>query len=124
MNFFLKLMTFLVLIFGITSCRSDSQENSRAYAEGKIIFNNIDLQNYRLKITDQDKIVAETMIDADGSFKLSGPISGEGFSIVSTEKIRSFNADKTGLTLSQDAFKINVPKGITYLKFNEIVLEK
>ena len=124
MNFSLKLMTFLVLIFAITSCRSDSQENSRAYAEGKIIFNNIDLQNYRLKITDQDKIVAETMIDADGSFKLSGPISGEGFSIVSTEKIRSFNADKTGLTLSQDAFKINVPKGITYLKFNEIVLEK
>ena len=117
-------MTFLVLIFGITSCRSDSQENSRAYAEGKIIFNNIDLQNYRLKITDQDKIVAETMIDADGSFKLSGPISGEGFSIVSTEKIRSLNTDKTGLTLSQDAFKINVPKGITYLKFNEIVLEK
>ena len=124
MNFSLKLMTFLVLIFAITSCRSDSQENSRAYVEGKIIFNNIDLQNYRLKITDQDKIVAETMIDADGSFKLSGPISGEGFSIVSTEKIRSFNADKTGLTLSQDAFKINVPKGITYLKFNEIVLEK
>lgn len=124
MNFSLKLMTFLALIFAITSCRSDSQENSRAYAEGKIIFNNIDLQNYRLKITDQDKIVAETMIDADGSFKLSGPISGEGFSIVSTEKIRSFNTDKTGLTLSQDAFKINVPKGITYLKFNEIVLEK
>lgn len=124
MNFFLKLMTFLVLIFGITSCRSDSQENSRAYVEGKIIFNNIDLQNYRLKITDQDKIVAETMIDADGSFKLSGPISGEGFSIVSTEKIRSFNTDRTGLTLSQDAFKINVPKGITYLKLNEIVLEK
>lgn len=124
MNFFLKLMTFLVLIFAITSCRSDSQENSRAYAEGKIIFNNIDLQNYRLKITDQDKIVAETMIDADGSFKLSGPISGEGFSIVSTEKIRSFNTDKTGLTLSADSFKINVRKGITYLKFNEIVLEK
>ena len=124
MNFSLKLITFLVLIFAITSCRSDSQENSRAYAEGKIIFNNIDLQNYRLKITDQDKIVAETMIDADGSFKLSGPISGEGFSIVSTEKIRSLNTDKTGLTLSQDSFKINVPKGITYLKFNEIVLEK
>jgi len=124
MNFSLKLITFLVLIFAITSCRSDSQENSRAYAEGKIIFNNIDLQNYRLKITVQDKIVAETMIDADGSFKLSGPISGEGFFFVSTEKIRSFNTDKTGLTLSQDAFKINVPKGITYLKFNEIVLEK
>ncbi|OWK97650.1 hypothetical protein AP75_10075 [Kaistella haifensis DSM 19056] len=124
MNFSLKLITFLVLIFAITSCRSDSQENSRAYAEGKIIFNNIDLQNYRLKITVQDKIVAETMIDADGSFKLSGPISGEGFSIVSTEKIRSFNTDKTGLTLSADSFKINVPKGITYLKFNEIVLEK
>ena len=124
MNFFLKLITFLVLIFAITSCRSDSQENSRAYAEGKIIFNNIDLQNYRLKITDQDKIVAETIIESDGSFKLSGPISGEGFSIVSTEKISSFNTDKTGLTLSADSFKINVPKGITYLKFNEIVLEK
>lgn len=124
MNFFLKLMTFLVLIFAITSCRSDSQENSRAYVEGKIVFTNIDLQNYLLKIIDQDKIVAETMIDADGRFKLSGPISGEGFSIVSTEKIRSFNTDKTGLTLSADSFKINIPKGITYLKFNEIVLEK
>lgn len=124
MNFSLKLITFLVLIVAITSCRSDSQENSRAYVEGKIIFTNIDLQNYNLKITDQDKIVAETMIEADGSFKLSGPISDQGFSIVSTEKISSFNTDKTGLTLSADSFKINVPKGITYLKFNEIVLEK
>lgn len=124
MNFSLKTFAFLVTILTTIGCRNDSQENARAYAEGKIVFTNIDLLNYRLQIVDQNKIVAETAIDADGSFKLSGPISGEGFAFVSTEKISSFDVDKNGLTLSADALKINVPKGITYLKFNEIKLEK
>ena len=113
-----------MIILGTIGCRSDSQENARAYAEGKITFTNIDVPKYRLQIVDQNKIVAETTIDAAGNFKISGPISNEGFTLVSNEKISSFDVDRNGLTLSADSLKINVPKGITYLKFNEIKLEK
>ncbi|OWK75159.1 hypothetical protein CBW16_07185 [Flavobacteriaceae bacterium JJC] len=120
----LQFIAFLSAFFWIVSCRTESQENPRAYVEGKIIYSSIDTNLYRLKILSGSTIVAETTFETGGSFKLSGPVSNDGFTIASTEKIKSFSADKTGLTLSKDALQINIPKGITYLKFNEIVLEK
>ena len=64
------------------------------------------------------------MLESGGEFKVSGPIGNSGFSLISTDKIKSFNTEKSGLSLSNDGFKIDVPAGITYIKFNEIVLEK
>ena len=116
----------LVLIIALLflSCRSDSQDNPRAYVEGKVISATVDYNKFLLKIISESTIVAETMLASDGNFKLSGPIGKNGFDIVSTEKIITFSADKTGPKLSSDGLKILVPAGITYIKFNEIVLEK
>ena len=68
--------------------------------------------------------MAQTALQSGGEFKLSGPISDDGFALTATEKIKYFIADKSGLELSQDSMQINVPQGITYIKFNEIVLKK
>ena len=116
----------LVLIIALLflSCRSDSQDNPRAYVEGKVISATVDYNKFLLKIISESTIVAETMLASDGNFKLSGPIKKNGFDVVSTEKIKTFSADKTGLQISSDGLKISVPAGITYIKFNEIVLEK
>ena len=116
----------LVLIIALLflSCRSDSQDNPRAYVEGKVISATVDYNKFLLKIISESTIVAETMLASDGNFKLSGPIGKNGFDIVSTEKIKTFSADKTGLQISSDGLKISVPAGITYIKFNEIVLEQ
>ena len=116
------LMLIIALLF--LSCRSDSQDNPRAYVEGKVISATVDYNKFLLKIISESTIVAETMLASDGNFKLSGPIGKNGFDIVSTEKIKTFSADKTGPKLSSDGLKILVPAGITYIKFNEIVLEK
>ena len=116
----------LVLIIALLflSCRSDSQENPRAFVEGKVVSATVDYNKFLLKISSENTVVAETMLASDGNFKLSGPIGKNGFDIVSTEKIKTFSTDKTGLQISTDGFKIRVPAGITYIKFNEIVLEK
>jgi len=114
------LMTFLLII----SCRNDSQENPRAYIEGKLVSASVDFNTFYFQIISEGTVVAETLPEPDGNFKLSGPISDGGFIITTTEKIKSFDTGKMGLTLSADALQISVPKGITYIKFNEIVLEK
>ena len=115
------LLLGLLLIMG---CRSDSPENSRAYVEGKVSASLIDFDLYKIKIEQNNRIVAEAFLDQDGTFKLSGPITNEGYSITSPEKIASFSSDKQGLVLSPDQLSIKVPSGNTYLKFNEIKLEE
>ncbi|MGZ5285238.1 MAG: hypothetical protein ACXWB4_06270 [Kaistella sp.] len=121
----LKAGTFILfvalLFFG---CNSDSRENPRAYVEGKLVSATVDYNKFSFRIVSDNVIVAETMLEADGNFKLSGPIGNAGFLLISTEKMKSFNTDKAGLSLSADGLQINVPAGITYLKFTEIVLEK
>ena len=116
----------LVLIIALLfmSCRSDSQENPRAFVEGKVVSATVDYNKFMLRIISENTVVAETLLETGGNFKLSGPIGKNGFDIVSTEKIITFSADKTGLQISSDGLKISVPAGITYIKFNEIVLEQ
>lgn len=125
MKILLKTAMFLTIVIMMNlSCRSDSQENPRAFVEGKVVSSAVDYNLFLLRIISDEKIVAETKLEQGGNFKLSGPVFETGFTIISTEKIKSFSADKTGLALSSDALQISVPKGITYIKFNEIVLEK
>ena len=116
----------LVLIIALLflSCRSDSQENPRAFVEGKVVSATVDYNKFMLRIISENTVVAETLLETGGNFKLSGPIGKTGFEMIATEKIKTFSADKTGLSLSDDGLKISVPAGITYIKFNEIVLEK
>ena len=116
----------LVLIIALLfmSCRSDSQENPRALVEGKVVSATVDYNKFMLRIISENTVVAETLLETGGNFKLSGPIGKTGFEMIATEKIKTFSADKTGLQISSDGLKISVPAGITYIKFNEIVLEQ
>ena len=116
----------LVLIIALLflSCRSDSQENPRAFVEGKVVSATVDYNKFMLRIISENTVAAETLLETGGNFKLSGPIGETGFEMIATEKIKTFSTDKTGLQISSDGFKIRVPAGITYIKFNEIVLEK
>ena len=116
------LMLIIALLF--LSCRSDSQENPRALVEGKVVSATVDYNKFMLRIISENTVVAETLLETGGNFKLSGPIGKTGFEMIATEKIKTFSADKTGLQISSDGLKISVPAGITYLKFNEIVLEQ
>ena len=86
MNIYLKpsaVMLFIALL--LLSCRSDLQDNPRAYVEGKVISATVDYNKFLLKISSESTIVAETMLASDGNFKLSGPIKKNGFDIVSTD---------------------------------------
>lgn len=123
MKIFTKVFAVAIL-FLLLNCRSDSQNNSRAFVEGKVISSGLNLSKFLLKIVSGDIAVAQTIPDTDGTFKLSGPLRGECFSILASEKIKSFDADRSGLQLSPDGLQIAVPAGVTYIKFNEIVLEK
>ena len=125
MKIYLKtgaLMLIIALLF--LSCRSDSQENPRALVEGKVVAATVDYNKFMLRIISENTVVAETLLETGGNFKLSGPIGKTGFEMIATEKIKTFSADKTGLQISSDGLKISVPAGITYIKFNEIVLEQ
>ena len=125
MKIYLKtgaLMLIIALLF--LSCRSDSQENPRALVEGKVVSATVDYNKFMLRIISENTVVAETLLETGGNFKLSGPIGKTGFEMIATEKIKTFSADKTGLQISSDGLKISVPAGITYIKFNEIVLEQ
>src|SRR5688500_2899571 len=117
-----KIMPLLLFLSVFYSCRSDSRENSRAYIEGKVVTTPVNPKSFVLKIVSNNTIVAETTLEAEGNFKLSGPVDEGHFSLMSTEKIKSFTSDKSGLLLSADGHQIDIPAGNTYIKFNEIVL--
>lgn len=120
----LSKVVILMILFFLQSCRSDSQSNPRAYVEGRVVSSAVDYNRFTLQIVSDDVVMAATMLEAGGTFRLSGPLRGDGFKLKSSVKIMSFRTDRAGLQLSADAMEINVPAGITYLKFNEIVLEK
>ncbi|MGV8915135.1 MAG: hypothetical protein ACOH1X_06775 [Kaistella sp.] len=118
----LKILPLLLFLSVVFSCRSDSRENSRAYIEGKVLTTPANPKSFVLKIVSNKTIVAETTLEAEGNFKLSGPVNEGDFSLISTERIQSFTSDKSGLMLSADGFRIEIPAGNTYIKFKEIVL--
>ena len=114
-----------LVIFSLISlgCRTDSQDNSRIFVEGKIKENTITFEEINIILKSDHKTIAETIPESSGEFKLSGPLISDSFSLEFNKKIKSFSASKNGCTLSPNALEIRVPAGITYLIFNEIILE-
>lgn len=109
----------LLLCFSLFySCRNSSEENSRAYVEGRVFAG--DPPKFTISLISEQRTVGTGYLQSDGSFTVSGPISPDGFSVVVSEKIKSFQSDQNGLAVAGDSLSILVPKGITYLKFNEI----
>lgn len=118
----LKILPLFLFLSVVFSCRSDSRENSRAYIEGKVLNKPTNPKSFVLKIVSNKTIVAITTLEAEGNFKLSGPVNEGDFSLMSTERIQSFTSDKSGLQLSADGLRVEIPAGNTYIKFKEIVL--
>lgn len=116
---------FLLTLFSIIflGCRSENRDNSRVYVEGKISGNNLNFPSLRVVLEDEGQLIAEVIPHDNGQFVLSGPLLTDSFSLGINKKIKSFSASKPGCTLSEDSLKIVVPAGITYITFNEIIVE-
>ena len=119
MRLFFTLFIFNVLL----GCQSENRNNSRAYVEGKITATHLQFAEINVMIKSESAIVAETSPTNSGNFTLSGPLLSDSFSLVFNSKIKSFNPSKSGCTISNDSLQIIVPAGITYITFNEIILE-
>lgn len=119
MHRFLWIFAFLFFI----SCGSDDLSNTRAYAEGKITSKAVLMSDIAISIQSESKTVAQTIPTESGSFVLSGPLFSEGFVLKFNKKVKSFSASKNNCTLSSDALSIEIPKGITYIQFNQIEME-
>lgn len=117
-------MVFLA-IFSLVfiSCETENRDNSRAYVEGKITGNNLNFSLIKIELKDENKLIAEVIPSDNGQFVLSGPLLTDSFSVEINKKIKSFSASKSGCVLSEDSLKITVPVGLTYITFNEIILE-
>ena len=115
---FLTIFSFIML-----GCETDSRDNSRAYVEGKISGENLNFSLINVILEDENKLIAEVIPGDQGRFILSGPLLTESFSLGINRKIKSFSASKPGCILSSDSLKIRVPAGITYITFNEIIVE-
>jgi hypothetical protein len=115
---------FILFVFSILlGCQSENRSNPRAYVEGKITGTHLQFAEITVMIKSENTIVAETIPPNSGNFTLSGPLLSDSFSLAFNSKIKSFNASKSGCTISTDSLQILVPAGITYITFNDIILE-
>lgn len=121
MKFYQLFLLILSLFF--LGCRSENRDDSRAYVEGKVSGNNLNYSLLRIVLEEENQLIAEVIPNDNGQFILSGPLLTNSFSLGINKKIKSFSASKPGCTLSADSFKIVVPAGITYITFNEIIVE-
>lgn len=112
---------FLLLILG---CGSDDLSTTRAYVEGRINSPSSNYENIELSIISESRTVAQTIPTESGSFVLSGPLFSEGFNIKFNKKIKSFSTDKPNCSITSDSLSIVVPKEVSYINFNEILMKE
>lgn len=111
---------FLLFLLLLSACGTDDFSNTRAYAEGKIISENIPADEVEIMLISQGRTVAQTVPVSSGTFVLSGPLFSDDFKIKFSRKIRSFSASKSGCTLTADSLSIEVPAKVSYISFPEI----
>lgn len=107
----------------LMSCGSDDLSNIRAYTEGKLTSKTHIVSDIELALKSEDRIISQGNPDANGNFTLSGPLFSQGFSLVSNQKILRFTASNSQVQLAPDSLSIVVPKGVTYVKFEEILVQ-
>ena len=122
MKFYYTFSTIFLLLL-LLGCDSESRENSRAYVEGNLTGNTINLSKMTVKIMSAERNVAEVIPNNSGQFVISGPLISDAFSLKLNKKIKSFSTSKAGCTLSSDSLEIIVPAGITYIIFDNIEMK-
>ncbi len=113
---------YLLSLFALFSCGRQDFSNTRAYVEGTITSSQTS-EDITIEIISNGKSVAATSLSGNRNFVLSGPLFGQGFSLLLSSKIESFDSNRSGLILSADSMSIAVPAGISYLTFNNIRLK-
>lgn len=121
----MRIFSTILLLFCLVTlgCNRANPDDSRAYIEGKISGSAMIFSQQQLKIVSNSTVIAESYPDDSGGFVLSGPLLSKNYALVLPKKIKSFSASKSGCTIAADGKQILIPEGITYLVFNEIILE-
>lgn len=114
---------FLGLALFFVSCGSDDLSNVRAYAEGKIVTENIAMGEVKISLISNGRVVSQGQPSSSGNFILSGPLFSDGFEVKMNHKIQSFSTSRAGCSISEDSLSVVVPEGISYISFDEIRLK-
>lgn len=105
-------------------CKEDDANIFRAYAEGKITYSDAKFLEDPIHLVKDKKIIAETYPKESGSFVLAGTYDKGAYKLqLKNFKIKSFSTDTQGCKISNDSLSIEIPDGVTYVIFDDIVLK-
>lgn len=120
-RFILSAVLPLTFLMSPNGCQPEYVNNSRIYAEGKIIASNT--PNIPVKLFADDILISETHTDAQGNFKLGGPGTTKEKSLVLNRKIVAFSSNDPECRLAYDSLSIILPAKNIAFKFPQIQLE-
>ncbi|WP_312824050.1 hypothetical protein [Epilithonimonas sp.] len=125
MKFGFKILSFFCLLSLLAiQCKDDDANIFRAYAEGKITYSDAKFLEDPIHLVKDKKIIAETYPKESGSFVLAGPYDKGAYKFqLKNFKIKSFSTDTQGCKISRDSLSIEIPDGVTYVIFDDIVLK-
>lgn len=108
----------------LTQCKDDDANIFRAYAEGKFTYSDRKFLEDPIHLVNNKKIIAESYPKESGSFVLAGPYDKGNYKLqLKNFKIKSFSTETAGCKISSDSLSIEIPDGVTYIIFNDIVVK-
>ncbi|WP_333850883.1 hypothetical protein [Epilithonimonas sp.] len=125
MKFGFKILSlFCLLSILLTQCKDDDANIFRAYVEGKFTYSDGKFLEEPIHLVVNKKIIAESFPKESGSFVLAGPYDKGAYKLQLKDfKIKSFSTDTQGCKISNDSLSIEIPDGVTYVIFNDIILK-
>ena len=120
-----KILTFFCLLSLLfIQCKDDDAQIFRAYAEGKFSYSDGKFLENPVHLVNNKKVIAETYPKESGSFVLAGPYEKGAYKLqLKNFKIKSFSTETPGCKISADSLSIEIPDGVTYIIFNDIILK-
>lgn len=125
MKFGFKILSFFCLLpLLVIQCKDDDANIFRAYVEGKFTYSDGKFLEEPIHLVVDKKIIAESFPKESGSFVLAGPYDKGAYKFqLKNFKIKSFSTDTQGCKISRDSLSIEIPDGVTYVIFDDIVLK-
>ncbi len=122
-GFKIQAIFFLLAILSV-QCKDDDANIFRAYVEGKFTYKDGKFLEQPLRLVADKKIIAESYPKESGTFVLAGPYERGTYKLKLQDfKIKSFSTDTKGCKIAADSLGIEIPEGVTYIIFNDIVLK-
>ncbi len=125
MKFSFKILCYFCLMSTLfTQCKDDDAQIFRAYVEGKFSYSDGKFLQDPIHLVNDKKILAETFPKESGTFVLAGPYEEGAYKLqLKNFKIKSFSTETPGCKISADSLSIEIPDGVTYIIFNDIILK-